>query len=174
MLNQKILSHNKYKVYRNTLVTLIKQSKKNRYQKFFADNTNNIKKTWEGINNIISVKNTNKSVPSCIATGESHITDPKQIAKKFNEYFSSIAANIEKKLIKTNNKYNDYLNHPNPNSIFLSSVLAEEVKTQISSLQSNKAEGPNSIPTKILKIIVNDDWKILSIFHLKQVFSQLN
>ena len=153
---KKLEIHNSYKLYRNTIVTLIRQSKTNHFQKFFSDNTNNIKKTWEGINNIINIRNTNKSVPTCIKIGESHLTDPKEIAKTFNDYFSSIATNIEKKLIKTNKLYTDYLNQPNQNSIFLSPVMAEEIKTLILSLKINKAEGPNSIPTKILKLIINE------------------
>ena len=34
--------------------------------------------------------------------------------------------------------------------------MAEEIKTLILSLNINKAEGPNSIPTKILKLIINE------------------
>ena len=45
----------KYKVYRNTHCSLI------RYTKFFNDSLNNMKKTWKGINDILSrnSKNTN-------------------------------------------------------------------------------------------------------------------
>ena len=43
----------KCKVYRNTLCSLIRLSKQKYYTKFFNDNLNNMKKTWQGINDII-------------------------------------------------------------------------------------------------------------------------
>ena len=41
--NKEIL-HNKYKLYRNLIVTLTRKSKKNHYQKYFQENSSNIKK----------------------------------------------------------------------------------------------------------------------------------
>ena len=46
--------HNDYKSYRNMISTLLKQSKNN-YYKYFKDNINNMKNTWEGIRSIISL-----------------------------------------------------------------------------------------------------------------------
>ena len=44
--------HNDYKSYRNMISTLLKQSKKNYYDKYFKDNIYNMKNTWKGINQI--------------------------------------------------------------------------------------------------------------------------
>ena len=43
-----------YKVYRNKLCSLIRLSKQKYYTKFFDDSLNNMKKTWQGINDIPS------------------------------------------------------------------------------------------------------------------------
>ena len=153
-----------FKNYRNIITTLTKQSKKSHFQKFFADNTNNIKKTWEGINNIIKLKTTNKISPTSLINNKNkHISDPKDIANIFNMYFTSIASNIESKLIKTNNTFSDYLKNPNPHSIFLSPILPKDIESEISSLKINKTPGPNSIPTNILKYITNEISKPLAI-----------
>ena len=40
-----------YKFYRNMIVTLLKQSKKN-YYSYFIENQNNVKKTWDSIRNL--------------------------------------------------------------------------------------------------------------------------
>ena len=49
--------HLKYKSYRNLLSTLLKDSKQKYFTDFFKSNNNDIKKTWNGIKSIISIKN---------------------------------------------------------------------------------------------------------------------
>ena len=44
----------KYKLYRNRITNLTRLSKKLYFHSFFNDNINNIKKTWQGINSLIS------------------------------------------------------------------------------------------------------------------------
>lgn len=48
----------KYKLYRNKISTLTRSSKK--LYKFFSNNLNSIKKTWEGINGPINRRNNKK------------------------------------------------------------------------------------------------------------------
>ena len=43
----------RYKLYRNKICSLIRLSKKNYYFDYFNDNIANMKKTWEGINNLL-------------------------------------------------------------------------------------------------------------------------
>ena len=46
----------KYKLYRNRICTLTRLSKKNYLHAFYSDNLNNMKNTWNGINNLINNK----------------------------------------------------------------------------------------------------------------------
>ena len=48
----------KYKYCRNKISVLTHLSKIAHYQKYFEDNITNMKKTWEGINNLINRKRT--------------------------------------------------------------------------------------------------------------------
>ena len=48
-----------YKLYRNKISALTRLSKKNYYHAFFADNLNNMKNTWNGINSLINGKRKN-------------------------------------------------------------------------------------------------------------------
>ena len=85
--------HNDYKSYRNMISTLLKQSKKN-YYKYFKDNINNMKNTWEGIRSIISLqKTTNDSLKRISLEGHT-VTDPQTIANTFNSFFCSAAAEV--------------------------------------------------------------------------------
>ena len=83
-----------------------------------------------------------------------HISDPKDITNAYNKYFTSIGSNIENKLIKTNNHFSEYLINPNPHSIFLSPIILKTIQSEITALKNNKALGPNSISTKVLKYII--------------------
>ena len=54
----------KYEVYRNKLCSLIRLSKQKCYTKFFNDNLNNMEKTWQGINDILSCNSKNSKLYS--------------------------------------------------------------------------------------------------------------
>ena len=51
----KNIFHQEYKTYRNSLSTLLNQSKKSYYNNYFRNNVNNIKNTWEGSKSIVSL-----------------------------------------------------------------------------------------------------------------------
>ena len=50
--------HNEFKTYRNKLDKVLKSSKSIHYQKLFEANKTNLRKTWEGIREVINVKKT--------------------------------------------------------------------------------------------------------------------
>ena len=47
--------HDHFKYYRNNLTNITKASKAIYYKNFFEDNEGNLRKTWEGIREIISI-----------------------------------------------------------------------------------------------------------------------
>ena len=87
--------HNDYKIYRNMISTLLKQSKKKYYDKYFKDNINNMKNTWEGIRSIISLQKTTNDSPTIISLEGHTVTDPRTIANTFNSFFCSVAAEVQ-------------------------------------------------------------------------------
>ena len=74
------------------------------------------------------------------------------MADSFNNFFVTIAENIDKNIIHKNANYKDYLENSVINSFFLKPNKEEEVSSIIKQIKTNKAIGPNSIPTKILKM----------------------
>ena len=76
------------------------------------------------------------------------ITDPKQVAKQFNNYFVTVA---EKLTGQTNNKYQDYLKNPNEHSMHLTEIESDEIKIQIKNLNSKKASDFFGISANFLK-----------------------
>ena len=53
--------HTDFKAYRNSIVNLIRESKKQYFASFFEENCSNMKKTWEGIRNLINVTKKTKT-----------------------------------------------------------------------------------------------------------------
>ena len=90
------------------------------------------------------------------------LTNPYDIVNTFNNYFVSIAETT-KKIVKFSQKhFSDYLSNESSSTIFLQPTDKEEVANIISSLNSNKASGPNSIPYRILFFLKNDISKQLT------------
>ena len=74
----------------------------------------------------------------------------------FNNYFSSIVSKIKLNISFSHKHFSDFLKNRSNISSFVSSRDKTEIENVISSLDSNKSVGPNSMPTKILKLLKND------------------
>ena len=145
----------KFKSYRNSVSNLLKLSKKNYYTEYFNSNINNIKGTWKGIKEIINLKSSKKLQPSNLSVNNKLITDKSSVANAFNDFFSTIATKLSQKVVPTNVTFDAYLNNPNQNSFFVQPTNKKEVAGLINLLNSEKSNGPNSIPTDIIKLISN-------------------
>ena len=155
--------HTNYKKYRNLLSTLMKKSKQAYYDKYFERNWNNIKNTWKGIKSLISLKTVASSVPTVLSldSGDT-ITNPYDTANTFNNYFASIAETTKKSIKYPHKHFSDYLSNESSNTIFLQPTDKEEIANIISSLNSNKTSGPNSIPYRVLFLLKNEISKQLA------------
>ena len=80
-----------------------------------------------------------------------NITNPYDIANTFSNYFASIAETTKRSIKYSHKHFVDYLSNESSSTIFLQPTDKEE-----SSLNSNKASGPNSIPYGILFLLKNE------------------
>ena len=83
--------------------------------------------------------------------GETITTNAKLIANHFNTFFTSVAANLNEKIVKAKELFSDYLEQTTDKTIFLSPTTPADTESLINCIKPNKAIGPNNIPTKILK-----------------------
>ena len=79
--------YNKFKQYRAKLNHIIKHSKKSYYDDYFMNNTSNIKNIWRGIRKLITLKPMGSSMPSKILLNQTELTDSRDIANTFNDFF---------------------------------------------------------------------------------------
>ena len=143
----------KYKFYRNKITELLKASKKNYYHNYFIANSKNIKKTWAGIKELITLKPNGFSSPSKIVVGNNVITDSKAIASAFNDHFSQIGSKLAEDIPQVDIDPLDFLGPSLANSFMLFPASAAEIEEIISSLNSSKVSGPFSIPVCLLKLL---------------------
>ena len=68
----------------------------------------------------------------------------------------------KKKIIPPNKDFSDYLKHPANNTFYISPTNAGEVEQKLKTLKTNKAVGPNSIPTRSFKTYSKSLTKALS------------
>ena len=155
--------HNDYKSYRNMISTLLKQRKKNYYDKYFKDNINNMKNTWKGIRSIISLQKTTNDSPTIISLEGHTVTDPRTIANTFNSFFCSVAAEVQSEVPFSYESFTEYLPPPNQESFFISPCTKEEIIEIILSFKPKRSAGPNSIPSKILRLLTDAISEHLSI-----------
>ena len=148
-----------YIYYRNRITTLTRLSKQKYYANYFLANINNMKKTWQVINKLL----TNRKRKSHTITALKDPRDnnlvthnPSRIPNILNEHFATIGNKLAMKLSPRSN-YMDYLaKSKSPDSSFLFQPISpNEVKFEILSLSNNKSHGLYSCPAQLLKCASN-------------------
>ena len=145
----------KYKELRNRVTSMKRDSKKKYFANFFEKNKKKTTEVWKGIKSLVNIKSANRSSYKLLDANNNLISNQKQMANIFNNYFVNIGSNIAKKIpnAKSGN-IKDYLKFiKSGKTLFLVPVVSQEVEKIIDSLDINKSTGPNSIPVFILKIL---------------------
>lgn len=143
----------KYKLYRNKIQTLTRISKKLYFHTYFENNIKNMKKTWEGINDLINHKKRNQKHITAIKCQNNDITqNTSEISNILNKYFSTVGQKLASSLSNSTKHFSDYLSADHrAHSFFFNPVTSLEVEYEITSMPINKAHGLYSCPTRILK-----------------------
>ena len=153
--NSLYLSGNKelYRIYRNKILNISRESKKIYFHKFFSDNLYNMKLTWAGINDLINrgkKKSRRFSSVRCPTSGDLTY-DPKEITNVFNKHFSSVGHRLASNLPPSNRHFSEYLRGNYEKSFFFDPVTPTEIEREILSIPLNKAHGLYSCPNRILR-----------------------
>ena len=138
------------------LSKIFKQGKTNYCNHYFEPNWNSVKDTWKGTKSILNIKIISAEIPKTLTVDGNTISNPMEISKIFNNYFSSIASKTKLNISFLNKYFSEFLKNRSNISFFVSLTDKTEIENVISSLDSNKSVRPNSIPTKILKLLKND------------------
>ena len=130
----------------------------NYYNHYFKTNWDNIKNTWKGIKPILNINNTHSNIPKTLVSNDTTSAEPIEIANIFNNFFTSIAAETKESIKYSHKHFSNFLKNGSDDSFFVSPTDKYEIINIIFSLDSNKSTGPNSTPTKILKLNFTQLW----------------
>ena len=145
--------YQKFSKYRYCLKKIIKEQKSRYYKTKILQCSGDMKKTWEIINQLRG-KNKKSIKPHFLVDGII-ILQRRVIASKFNEYFTSLASNLNdnvetecKNQNITSDTFRQYMPPSTINTMFLSNCTEYEVEEIISQLKNGKS---SDFPIKIIK-----------------------
>ena len=144
----------RYKFYRNKIQTLTRVSKRQYYQRYFENNFSSIKKTWEGINELINRKKKSSKAITCLQCPLSNrmTYNEREFPNIFNKYFTTVGNNLASKMPNSQIPFTHYLpNNHNSSSFVFTPILHHEIEEEIMSVPMKKAHGLYSCPIRILK-----------------------
>ncbi len=124
----------KFKSFRNKLKHLLPISKKNYYNNYFQLKKDSIKDVWKGIKQLITLKKANHTFSTLIEVENEKISNPTDIASKFNDYFTSIGPKLAANIPSVNSTFSSFLKRPLSNSFMLFPTDRYEIENLIMNL----------------------------------------
>ena len=159
-------NESKYKCFRNTLNTTIRNVKKRYFERKFAVYKSNIKATWNLINILLNKGGKGVTETQMKCNGEL-TTDSHKIANAFNSYFTQAGPNLDKSIPQNNANFMSYLANPCMNTIYFHATFEAEICSIVNSFRNNTASGIDDFSPRIIKRIIKEISKPLChIFNL--------
>ena len=129
-------------------------SKKRYYYEYFEHNVTNVKKTWEGINELLYRRKRNFKNITQLKDRGNIVKEASQIPNILNKHFASVGTRLASKLPPSPKHHLDYVSKCiSPlSSFFFEQVFPVEVRSEILSIPNDKSYGLYSSPNKLLKL----------------------
>ena len=141
----------KYKSYKNLFETIKYKSKKNYYAKLLTKYKNNVKKTWQIMQEITGkLKLKNDNLPRRIVIDKIETYDKKLISETFNEFFTSVGPKLAEYIPNVAGNFKSYLQE---NNFIMNEKCLEEKELQDAffSVKINKSSGHDDVNFNIVK-----------------------
>ena len=128
-------------------------AKRDYYKNVFRMYSSNLKKTWQTINESLNRRKKRRDFPQEFQlVNGTLISEPKQIANAFNDFFISVGDTGQ---INTNVDFNQYMPaKPNSNLTF-QPITVDITSRIIDSLKPKTSTGVDCISNKLLKFVRN-------------------
>ena len=115
---------------------------------------NDIRKTWDTLKEVINKKTFKSDFPSNYLHDGVEITGSKNIADKFNEYFTEIGPKLARSIDTVNKApFDSYLTTPCVASFNFTYISPDDIAKFIRNLRPKSSAGYDNISTKLLKEI---------------------
>ena len=149
-------SHDKYKLYQNTLQHIKQRTKQEYYINQCNKFRNNTTKLWKVLNEVLPKSNDKDSVSILKANGTNYYSKS-AISSEFADYFANIGNNLSNNIPNGTHSIDYYLQRisRNARSLFITPCTEIEIERILSSLKNKPSSGYDDISNKMLKIIGN-------------------
>uniref|UniRef100_A0A672HNX1 Reverse transcriptase domain-containing protein n=1 Tax=Salarias fasciatus TaxID=181472 RepID=A0A672HNX1_SALFA len=146
-------AENKYKKYKNKLVWIIRNRRKDYYSEQLNENRNNIKSTWGILNKVLNTKEEKNFYPKYFVKENIEIHDEKEITNEFCKYFTNVGPNLTVNISKNSNIDENLINN-HMNSIFLEKVEKEEILKIVQNFGNKRSTDGEGLDMIIVKSII--------------------
>ena len=115
---------------------MLRNAKKDYYSTKIPNDNFNPKEAWKTINSLLGRQN-KPTIVNELKLGENSLTNPKDIAEGFNDYFSNLASQID----TSNFNFKTYVKHAESEFTAFQPVTVNHISQLLTGLSSNKATG---------------------------------
>ena len=147
------LHKSRYNDFNKILKKTIKEAKNNHYNNEFSKYSDNVKKSWQTINEILNRDRKSDQFPSYIVINNNKISNKQEIADNFNDYFASIGETLANKIPQSKHSHEKYLSDRILTSFNFQTIEQDTVKKIIKDLKPKTSSGDDGISMKIIKLI---------------------
>ena len=133
---------------------MIKTAKCKHYHNEFDKYKDNIKKSWQTINEILNRDRKATHSPSHTYVNNSKITNKQMMADRFNMYFASIGESLADKIPEPNKSFDKYLQKRILTSFSFHTLEQKDVEKIIRNFKPKTSSGSDGISMKIIKLIM--------------------
>ena len=159
-------AENKYKTYKNKLTNIMRNCKKDYYNKLLENHKHNIKGIWNILNSIIRNKSRQINYPQYFIENNKIINNMNDVINKFNDFFVNIGPNLVEE-IQDPVSSSDNLIVRNPMTMFLKPVEEKEIIDIVHDCKNKTSTDYNEIDMIIVKRVIHGISKpLMHIFNL--------
>lgn len=139
-----------YKKLRNEIQKDIRTSRKTHYNHYFEECKSNIKKVWQGINELIRNKKSENRINQ-INSNNSIINDPKAISNSLNDFFVNVGPTTDREIPRSPQSPLSFMGPRILADFNINATTIQEVMILLYQLDDAKSTGPDNIPIKLIK-----------------------
>ncbi|MCU7800728.1 MAG: hypothetical protein KZQ70_11410 [gamma proteobacterium symbiont of Lucinoma myriamae] len=145
---------NDYKIWRNKVTHLIRQSKKEKYETYIDQNKQKPGSIYQIFQEVGAGKGQKRQTNiGLLKNGDSHIEDPHEIANTFNDFFVTVASKIKEPVINSSHeKLREYCNSklPADTNFKIPPIERDKVLKSLLNVNVSKATGTDNIGPRLL------------------------
>lgn len=148
----------RYKRYRNKLNSILKDQKKEYYNKLLTENIGYNKRLWDILNSVIQNRSTRPNYPEHFNVNNAKEDNMREIANNFNNFFIKVGPDLASGIPDSSLHWDhfDKDGDRNPNSMFLTPVKETEIRHLISKCVAKTSTDVNDLDMKLIKAVADE------------------